>query len=106
VHDLAVSVPGILQAAVAVSQEGLGGLELFVVPAEGVADPVAPVVEHLRANLPAAAVPGKVWVVPQLVANAHGKWDPDATRALATGAGGGGAAGAAGIDGSAEGGHP
>jgi len=28
-------------------------------------------------------VPSKVWMVPELVANAHGKWDPEATRALA-----------------------
>ena len=40
------------------------------------------VLEHLRANLPAAAVPGKVWIVPHLVVNAHGKWDAEATRAL------------------------
>jgi amino acid adenylation domain-containing protein len=84
VHDLVLSVPGVHQAAVAVSQVGLGGLELFVVVEPGGAegDPVARVLEHLRANLPAAAVPGKVWVVPHLVANAHGKWDADATRAL------------------------
>ena len=83
VHDLAVSVPGVLQAAVAVSQVGLGGLELFVVVESGGPDnTVGRVLEHLRAHLPAAAVPGKVWVVPHLVANAHGKWDAEATRAL------------------------
>jgi hypothetical protein len=26
-------------------------------------------------------VPERVWVVPGLVVNAHGKWDADATRA-------------------------
>lgn len=78
VHDLAVAVDGVAQAAVSVSQVGLGGLELFVV-AEGDEDPVARVLEHLRANLPAAAVPSKVFVVPHLVANAHGKWDAEAT---------------------------
>lgn len=82
VHDLVVSVPGVHQAAVAVSQVGLGGLELFVVAESEDDDPVSRVLEVLRANLPAAAVPGKVWVVPHLVANAHGKWDADATRAL------------------------
>jgi acyl-coenzyme A synthetase/AMP-(fatty) acid ligase len=82
VHDLVVSVPGVHQAAVAVSQVGLGGLELFVVAESEGDDPVSRVLEVLRANLPAAAVPGKVWVVPHLVANAHGKWDADATRAL------------------------
>ncbi len=87
VHDLAVSVDGVAQAAVSVSQVGLGGLELFVV-AEGDDDPVARVLEHLRANLPAAAVPSKVFVVPHLVANAHGKWDAEATRALVSPAGG------------------
>lgn len=82
VHNLALAVPGVVEAAVAVSQSGLGGLELFVVP-EGDRPPtVAAVLEHLRANLPGAAVPSKVWVVPELVANAHGKWDPDATRSL------------------------
>ena len=43
----------------------------------------ARILEHLRANLPAAAVPERVRVVPDLVVNAHGKWDPEATRALA-----------------------
>jgi amino acid adenylation domain-containing protein len=99
VHDLAVAVDGVHQAAVAVSQAGLGGLELFVVPDDGGevgagvaaqdgadnAKLVSAVLEHLRAFLPAAAVPGKVWVVPQLVANAHGKWDAEATRALVKG---------------------
>ncbi len=94
VHDLAVAVAGVHQAAVAVKKEGLGDLELFVVPdhpAEGTgaakttpdrAKLVAAVLEHLRAFLPAAAVPRTVWVVPQLVTNAHGKWDAEATRAL------------------------
>lgn len=88
VHDLAVAVSGVQQAAVAVSRAGLGGLELFVVPdapdAGNAGDDglVTRILEHLRANLPAAAVPAKVLVVPQLVANAHGKWDADATRAL------------------------
>ncbi|MGH9090984.1 MAG: amino acid adenylation domain-containing protein [Acidimicrobiales bacterium] len=98
VHDLVVSVDGVQDAAVVVSQAGLGGLELFVTTEDGADDPVARVLEHLRANLPAAAVPGHVLVVPHLVANAHGKFDPDATRALAapatgTGAGGGGPGG-------------
>ncbi|MDA8355238.1 MAG: amino acid adenylation domain-containing protein [Actinomycetota bacterium] len=83
VHDLALAVPGVDQVAVSVSQSGLGGLELFVVPEDARTPTVAAVLEHLRANLPAAAVPAKVWIVPELVANAHGKWDPDATRALA-----------------------
>jgi len=83
VHDLALAVPGVVQAAVAVSQSGLGGLELYVVPDADDRPTVAAVLEHLRANLPAAAVPSKVWMVPELVANAHGKWDPEATRALA-----------------------
>ncbi|MGH9099231.1 MAG: hypothetical protein ACRDV8_03260, partial [Acidimicrobiales bacterium] len=67
-------------------------LELFVVPGGEGGDPagsqaggglVARVLERLRAELPAAAVPERVFVVPSLVANAHGKWDPDATRELA-----------------------
>ncbi len=82
VHDLVVSVAGVRDAAVVVSQVGLGGLELFVTTDDGAGDPVSRVLEHLRANLPAAAVPGRVWVVPHLVANAHGKFDADATRAL------------------------
>lgn len=88
VHDLAVAFDGVDQAAVVVSQSGLGGLELFVVPtpagegqARDDAKLVARVLEHLRAYLPAAAVPSKVWVVPHLVANAHGKFDPEASRA-------------------------
>jgi amino acid adenylation domain-containing protein len=88
VHDLAVAVDGVAQAAVAVTQAGLGGLELFVVAEKEGDDPVARVLEHLRANLPAAAVPSKVWVVSHLVANAHGKWDAEATRALVAGEGG------------------
>ncbi len=85
VHDLAAAVPGVAQVAVALSQTGLGGLELFVVPggdhaADGL---VARVLERLRAELPAAAVPERVRIVPNLVVNAHGKWDPAATRALA-----------------------
>jgi D-alanine--poly(phosphoribitol) ligase subunit 1 len=91
VHDLVVSVDGVQDAAVVVSQAGLGGLELFVTT-DGTGDPTSRVLEHLRANLPAAAVPGRVWIVPHLVANAHGKFDADATRALtdAAGEGGGG----------------
>jgi acyl-coenzyme A synthetase/AMP-(fatty) acid ligase len=83
VHDLAVSVDGVGQAAVAVSQTGLGGLELFVVPDGPAKDLVARVLERLRAELPAAAVPERVRIVPNLVVNAHGKWDPAATRSLA-----------------------
>jgi acyl-coenzyme A synthetase/AMP-(fatty) acid ligase len=90
VHDLALTVAGVHQVAVSVVQAGLGGLELFVVPVDdatvAAAELVSAVLEHLRANLPAAAVPGKVWVVSQLVANAHGKFDPTATRKLAGGA--------------------
>ncbi len=84
VRDLAESVDGVAHAAAAVSARGLGGLELFVVP-EGETDPdlVARVLERLRAELPAAAVPERVFVVPNLVVNAHGKWDADATRQLA-----------------------
>ena len=96
VRDLAESVQGVAQAAATLSQRGLGGLELFVVP-DGLApapapapvpvpDPaglVAKVLERLREELPAAAVPERVFVVPNLVVNAHGKWDPDATRQLA-----------------------
>jgi amino acid adenylation domain-containing protein len=83
VHDLAVSVDGVSQAALSIIKEGLGGLELFVVPDEPSGDPVKAVLAHLRDNLPAAAVPSKVWVVSQLVTNTHGKWDADATRQLA-----------------------
>ncbi len=84
VRDLAESVDGVASAAAAVSQKGLGGLELFVVPEGEVGtDLVARVLERLRAELPAAAVPERVFVVPNLVVNAHGKWDPDATRQLA-----------------------
>lgn len=90
VHDLVVSVDGVQDAAVVVSQAGLGGLELFVTTEDGTDGPVARVLEHLRANLPAAAVPGHVLVVPHLVANAHGKFDAEATRALASPAGAGG----------------
>ncbi|HUA95499.1 MAG TPA: AMP-binding protein, partial [Acidimicrobiales bacterium] len=90
VHDLVVSVRGVQDAAVVVSQAGLGGLELFVTTEDGAGDPVSRVLEHLRANLPAAAVPGRVWVVPHLVANAHGKFDADATRALTSDPAGGG----------------
>ena len=84
VRDLAESVHGVAQAAASVSQKGLGGLELFVVP-DGAApsELVAQVLERLRAELPAAAVPERVFVVPNLVVNAHGKWDPEATKALA-----------------------
>ncbi|HVC14637.1 MAG TPA: amino acid adenylation domain-containing protein [Acidimicrobiales bacterium] len=84
VRDLAESVDGVAHAAAAVSQKGLGGLELFVVPEGEVDDDlVARVLERLRAELPAAAVPERVFVVPNLVVNAHGKWDADATRQLA-----------------------
>lgn len=84
VRDLAESVAGIAHAAATVSQKGLGGLELFVVPqGEAAPDLVAHVLERLRAELPAAAVPERVFVVPNLVVNVHGKWDPDATRKLA-----------------------
>ena len=86
VHDLAVAVDGVAQAAVAVLQTGLGGLELFVVAErDDDGELVGRVLEHLRANLPAAAVPSKVWIVSHLVANAHGKWDAEATRALVGG---------------------
>jgi D-alanine--poly(phosphoribitol) ligase subunit 1 len=102
VHDLTIAVAGVAQAAVAVRKVGLGGLEIFVVAdADGDApggngggggngtgsgnstggDLVSRILEHLRAHLPAAAVPERVWVVPGLVVNAHGKWDADATRA-------------------------
>jgi len=84
VRDLAESVDGVVHAAAAVSQRGLGGLELFVVPGQDAPeDLVARVLERLRAELPAAAVPERVFVVPNLVVNAHGKWDADATRQLA-----------------------
>ncbi|HEY5244416.1 MAG TPA: amino acid adenylation domain-containing protein [Acidimicrobiales bacterium] len=90
VHDLTIAVAGVAQAAVAVRKVGLGGLEIFVVAdvdggaagGNGAAgDLVSRILEHLRAHLPAAAVPERVWVVPGLVVNAHGKWDADATRA-------------------------
>lgn len=84
VYDLVLTVPGVLDTAVAVSQAGLGGLELFLIIEPGSDEPVSRVLEHLRANLPAAAVPGKVWIVPHLVANAHGKFDAEATRELAS----------------------
>ena len=83
VRDLAASVDGVAQAAAAVNQAGLGGLELFVVPEDGGDDLVPRVLERLRGELPAAAVPERVWIVPNLVVNAHGKWDAAATRALA-----------------------
>ena len=84
VRDLAESVHGVVQAAATLSQKGLGGLELFVVPdVEAPADLVARVLERLREELPAAAVPERVFVVRNLVVNAHGKWDPEATRQLA-----------------------
>ena len=84
VRDLAESVHGVAHAAATVSQKGLGGLELFVVPeGEAASELVAQVLERLRAELPAAAVPERVFVVPNLVVNAHGKWDPEATRRLA-----------------------
>lgn len=83
VRDLAVSVEGVTDAAAAVSQKGLGGLELFVAAEGADRDLVARVLERLRAELPAAAVPERVFVVPNLVVNAHGKWDAAATRALA-----------------------
>jgi D-alanine--poly(phosphoribitol) ligase subunit 1 len=84
VRDLAESVDGVAHAAAAVSQRGLGGLELFVVPEGEAAEDLVPrVLERLRAELPAAAVPERVFVVPNLVVNAHGKWDADATRQLA-----------------------
>lgn len=84
VRDLATSVPGVAHADAAVIPTGLGGLELFVVPAQGEEEGlVARVVERLRAELPAAAVPERVRIVPNLVVNAHGKWDVEATRALA-----------------------
>jgi D-alanine--poly(phosphoribitol) ligase subunit 1 len=83
VRDLASSVPGVHDAAAAVSQKGLGGLELFLVAEGADRDLVGRVLERLRAELPAAAVPERVFVVPNLVVNAHGKWDAAATRALA-----------------------
>ena len=93
VTDLARSVAGVADCAARVSQSALGGIELFVVHhapgGTGAGDTddkkalVARVLERLRAELPAAAVPERVLVVPNLVANAHGKWDPEATRALA-----------------------
>ncbi|MGH7920615.1 MAG: AMP-binding protein, partial [Candidatus Dormibacteraceae bacterium] len=86
VQDLTSSVDGVTQAAATVSQAGLGGIELFVVPAEGAAEGLVPrVLSKLRGELPAAAVPERVWIVPNLVVNAHGKWDADATQALAEG---------------------
>ncbi len=84
VHDLVTAVAGVAHAAVTVRKVGLGGLELFVVAdpnGDDDGDLISRVLEHLRANLPAAAVPERVWVVPELVVNAHGKWDPEATRA-------------------------
>ena len=84
VRDLAESVAGVAHAAATVSQRGLGGLELFVVPQDGAdGDLVARVLERLRGELPAAAVPERVFVVRNLVVNAHGKWDAEATRRLA-----------------------
>ncbi len=85
VRDLAVSVDGVIDAAAAVSQKGLGGLELFISTGDGGPDEgvVARVLQRLRAELPSAAVPERVFVVPNLVVNAHGKWDAAATRALA-----------------------
>ena len=100
VRDLAESVHGVAQAAATVSHKGLGGLELFVVPdGEATSELVAQVLERLRAELPAAAVPERVFVVPNLVVNAHGKWDPEATRQLAdTGGADTGVAGTGGAD--------
>ena len=87
VRSLVLSVPGVAHAAVTVAPTGAGGmarLELFVVAAEGAgADLVTRVLERLRAELPSAAVPERVHLVPNLVVNAHGKWDVQATRALA-----------------------
>lgn len=83
VRSLAESVDGVAEAAAVVNTSGLGGLELFVVPEDGAANLVARVLERLRAELPSAAVPERVRIVPNLVVNAHGKWDPEATRALA-----------------------
>ncbi len=83
VRDLAVSVQGVSDAAATVSQKGLGGLELFVVADAADRDLVGRVLERLRAELPAAAVPERVFVVPNLVVNAHGKWDAAETRAMA-----------------------
>ena len=83
VRSLAESVDGVADAAAVVNTSGLGGLELFVVPEGGTPNLVARVLERLRAELPSAAVPERVRIVPNLVVNAHGKWDPDATRALA-----------------------
>ncbi|MGH8981896.1 MAG: AMP-binding enzyme, partial [Acidimicrobiales bacterium] len=71
------------EAAAVVNTSGLGGLELFVVPTDGASNLVARVLERLRAELPSAAVPERVRIVPNLVVNAHGKWDANATRALA-----------------------
>jgi D-alanine--poly(phosphoribitol) ligase subunit 1 len=83
VRDLAISVAGVSDAAAALTQKGLGGLELFIVAESGGVDLVTKVLERLREELPAAAVPERVFVVPNLVVNAHGKWDAEATRALA-----------------------
>lgn len=87
VRALVLSVPGVAHAAATVAPAGSGGmarLELFVVPSDdGDGDLVARALERLRAELPSAAVPERVHVVPNLVVNAHGKWDVQATRALA-----------------------
>lgn len=83
VRSLAESVDGVAEAAAVVSTSGLGGLELFVVPDGRATNLVGRVLERLRAELPSAAVPERVRIVPNLVVNAHGKWDPSATRALA-----------------------
>src|SRR5579862_258869 len=87
VRSLVLGVPGVAHAAVAVAPTGTGGmtrLELFVVPAADAGeDIVARVLERLRAELPSAAVPERVHLVPNLVVNAHGKWDAHATRELA-----------------------
>lgn len=82
VRRVARSVEGVAEAEVVLSREGLGGLELFVVP-EGDAEGslVARVLERLRAELPSAAVPERVHLTRTLVANAHGKFDPEKTRA-------------------------
>lgn len=84
IRDLALAVSGVSDARAHVNSGGIGAVELFVVPLPGHGRDLAPEVRAaLGQALPPAVVPTRVWVVPRLAVNAHGKWDAEATRHLA-----------------------
>lgn len=82
----ALSIPGISDAAF-VALDGGEQLSAFVVPSGEAAPDLGRLVRRKLAEvLPAAVVPSRVTVVPEIVMNANGKCDPEATARRAAGA--------------------